>query len=120
MAEEKKTSDDHGRGASRGRQSEFAHRRTARGRSFLKIIYCLKKMGALSTASRISGNAWCTRKDRGAHGHFVCTSKDISKYTTAKLFSKRWQEDSYVHSLLDGRWRKRIGGHGGAIRAALL
>jgi catalase len=25
-------------------------------------------------------------KGSGAHGHFVCTSKDITKYTTAKLF----------------------------------
>ena len=26
-------------------------------------------------------------KGSGAHGHFVCTSKEITKYTTAKLFS---------------------------------
>src|ERR1700733_2344725 len=26
-------------------------------------------------------------KGSGAHGHFLCTSKDITKYTTAKLFS---------------------------------
>jgi catalase len=25
-------------------------------------------------------------KGSGAHGHFVCTSKDITRYTTAKLF----------------------------------
>ena len=25
-------------------------------------------------------------KKLGAHGHFVCTSKDITRYTTAKLF----------------------------------
>ena len=26
-------------------------------------------------------------KGSGAHGHFVCTSKEIARYTTAKLFS---------------------------------
>src|ERR1700752_3042333 len=26
-------------------------------------------------------------KGSGAHGHFVCTSKEITKYTTAKLFN---------------------------------
>jgi len=26
-------------------------------------------------------------KGSGAHGHFVCTSKDITRYTTAKLFN---------------------------------
>src|SRR3979411_1599322 len=26
-------------------------------------------------------------KGAGAHGHFVCTSAEISKYTTAKLFN---------------------------------
>src|ERR1700685_726198 len=26
-------------------------------------------------------------KGSGAHGHFVCTSKEIAQYTTAKLFS---------------------------------
>src|SRR5437016_8773132 len=26
-------------------------------------------------------------KGSGAHGHFVCTSKEMAKYTTAKLFN---------------------------------
>ena len=32
-------------------------------------------------------NASCT-KGSGAHGHFVCTNPDMSKWTTDKLFEK--------------------------------
>jgi len=51
-------------------------------------------------------------KGSGAHGHFVCTSAEIAKYTTAKLFSAVSKKNADIHSLLDRRRRKRLGGHG--------
>src|SRR6266478_1925586 len=48
-------------------------------------------------------------KGSGAHGHFVCTSKEITKYTTAKLCSG--EKDADVYPVFNGRRREGIGRH---------
>jgi len=48
----------------------------------------------------------------GAHGHFVCTNAEITKYTTAKLFKRGGQKDPDLHPVFDRRRRKGFGRHG--------
>jgi len=58
--------------------------------------------------NRRESGARGARKGLGAHGHFVCTSKEITKYTTAKLFSQVGQEDADLLRLLHGGWLRRV------------
>jgi len=66
-----------------------------------------EKMGALQPRAQFR-NAWVYAKGSGAHGAtFVCTSKDITRYRTAKLGSVG-KKDTYVHCFSTaGRRKKR-------------
>jgi len=86
------------------------------GRLSLKISCCLKRWRT-STGREIPERV-VHAKGSGAHGHFVCTSKEITKYTTAKLF-RRWARGRRP-SCAAPRWVvRRVRRTRSAIRAGL-
>jgi catalase len=50
-------------------------------------------------------------KGSGAHGYFVCTSQEIAKYTTAKLFNGIGKKIPAFIRFFHSGWRERLGGH---------
>ena len=51
-------------------------------------------------------------KGSGAYGHFECTSNEINKYTTAKLFSQVGKKNADIFEIFNRRRGKGLGGYG--------
>jgi catalase len=62
-------------------------------------IFCFEKMAHFNR-ERIPERV-VHANGSGAHGHFVCTSSEITKYTTAKLFSAAGKKTPTFNPVFD-------------------
>src|SRR5580698_1210808 len=104
----KKENHDHGRGSSRGRQSEFAHGGSAWAGG-LRRFSAVRKDGALQPGE--NPGACGAREGFGRIRAFRLYERGDHSIHHGKAFQRRRQEDAYFHPLFDSGWRKGFGGH---------